>query len=204
LSTADNAKEGALFLAQLRELTTVDLPAVIALFTIRADNYEPLLTAPDLVGLRQHTFGLPPMPQGNYATVITGPAARLAGTDRALVVEEPIVQALLSDIEEGGAKDALPLLSFTLERLYTEFRGAGRLTEAQYERLGRIGGSIEAAVERALEAADADPRVPRDKEARLALLRRGLIPCWRVSTPTPVTLAEVWPASRRFPWRRGR
>lgn len=37
-------------------------------------------------------------------------------------------------------------------------------------------GSIEAAVERAFKAADADPKVPKDKEARLALLRRGLIP----------------------------
>jgi hypothetical protein len=176
LFTADGAKEGAPFLALLRELTTQDTPAVIALFTIRSDNYEPLQTAPALDGLRQHMISLPPMPQGNYATVITGPPARLVGTGRALVVEEPLVQALLTDIERGGAKDALPLLAFTLERLYLEFHGAGRLTEAQYQRLGRIGGSIEAAVDRAFKTADADPKVPRDKEARLALLRRGLIP----------------------------
>jgi hypothetical protein len=180
LFTADGAKEGALFMALLRELSTVDLPAVIALFTVRSDNYEPLQTAPALEGLRLHIFNLPPMPQGNYATVITGPTARLAGTDRALVVEEPLVQALLTDIEQGGAKDALPLLSFTLERLYLEFHGAGRLTEEHYQRLGRIGGSIEAAVERAFEAADTDPKVPREREARLALLRRGLIP-WLAS-----------------------
>jgi Novel STAND NTPase 1 len=31
-------------------------------------------------------------------------------------------------------------------------------------------------VERALKAADRDPKIPRDREARLALLRRGLIP----------------------------
>ena len=37
-------------------------------------------------------------------------------------------------------------------------------------------GSIEAAVERALKAADADPAIPSDRAARLALLRRGLIP----------------------------
>jgi formylglycine-generating enzyme required for sulfatase activity len=176
LFTADGAKEGALFLALLRELITVDLPAAIALFTIRSDNYEALQTAPALDGIRQHTFSLPPMPQGNYATVITGPPARLTGTDRALVVEEPLVQALLTDIDKGGAKDALPLLSFTLERLYLEFHGAGRLTEDQYVRLGRIGGSIEAAIERAFKVADSDPRIPRDRQARLTLLRRGLIP----------------------------
>ena len=42
--------------------------------------------------------------------------------------------------------------------------------------LGGIKGSIEAAVERAFKAADADPAIPRDRAARLALLRRGLIP----------------------------
>ena len=52
----------------------------------------------------------------------------------------------------------------------------GGLTLAHYEALGRMKGSIEAAVERALKAADADPAIPRDRAARLALLRRGLIP----------------------------
>jgi formylglycine-generating enzyme required for sulfatase activity len=39
-----------------------------------------------------------------------------------------------------------------------------------------VKGSIEAAVERALKAADADASIPRDRPARLDLLRRGLIP----------------------------
>ena len=37
-------------------------------------------------------------------------------------------------------------------------------------------GSIEAAVERALTTADADPAIPKDRARRLALVRRGLIP----------------------------
>ena len=41
------------------------------------------------------------------------------GTRRALRVDDAVVDALLADIEAGGAKDALPLLAFTLERLYT-------------------------------------------------------------------------------------
>lgn len=44
------------------------------------------------------------------------------------------------------------------------------------EALGRVKGSIEAAVERALKAADDDSAIPRNRAARLALLRRGLIP----------------------------
>ena len=43
-----------------------------------------------------------------------------------------------------------------MERLYLEYGGRGRLTLLDYQALGRIKGSIEAAVERALSAADAD------------------------------------------------
>jgi hypothetical protein len=87
-----------------------------------------------------------------------------------------LVDALLADIEVGGAKDALPLLAFTLERLYGEYHAGGSLKLAHYQALGRVKGSIEAAVERALKAADADPAIPRDRAARMAMLRRGLIP----------------------------
>ena len=58
------------------------------------------------------------MPRGAYQTVIEGPAKRLAESDRVLTVEPALTAALLADIEEGGGKDALPLLAFTLERLY--------------------------------------------------------------------------------------
>ena len=157
----------------LRDLVTAEAPAVIALFTIRSDNYERLQLAKELDGVGQQTFGLPPMPRGSYVEVIKGPAQRLEGTQRALKIDDSLVDALVADIEVGGAKDALPLLAFTLERLYGEY---GDLKLEHYEKLGRIEGSIEAAVERAFTAADADPKLPKDKQARLALLRRGLIP----------------------------
>jgi formylglycine-generating enzyme required for sulfatase activity len=68
------------------------------------------------------------------------------------------------------------LLAFILERLYLEYGGAGNLKLSQYRQIGGIRGSIEAAIERAFNAADADPKIPKDKTARLTLLRRGLIP----------------------------
>jgi hypothetical protein len=46
------------------------------------------------------------------------------------------------------------------------------LTLDEYRGLGGIKGSVE----RALNAADGNPAIPNDKQARLALLRRGLIP----------------------------
>ena len=47
-----------------------------------------------------------------------------------------------------------------LERLYGEYHAGGSLKLSHYEALGRVKGSIEAAVERALKAADARPGNP--------------------------------------------
>ena len=176
LFLAEAQDEAQLFLALLHGLLIEDPPAIIAAFTIRSDNYERLQLAPELEGVRQDTLSLPPMPRGSYAEVIKGPAQRLQGTARALKIDDGLIAALLTDIDAGGAKDALPLLAFTLERLYGEYHSGGSLKLAHYNALGRVKGSIAAAVERALQAADADPAIPRDRAARLALLRRGLIP----------------------------
>jgi hypothetical protein len=164
------------FLILLRDLLASDVPAVLAVFTIRSDKYERLQTATELEGVQQETMSLPPLPRGSYAEVIKGPARRLDGTERALKIDDALVQELLTDIDKGGAKDALPLLAFTLERLYDEYHATGQLTLEHYKTLGRIGGSIEAAIERTFKAADIDARIPRDRQARLTLLRRGLIP----------------------------
>jgi TIR domain len=173
---AEGQDEARKFLALVRDLLAGDAPAVIALFAIRSDNYERLQLARELDGIRQATLSLPPMPKGAYKEVIEGPAKRLDGTPRALKVDDALVDALLTDIEAGGAKDALPLLAFTLERLYGEFHGGGHLKLEHYRQLGGIAGSIEAAVDEALKVADADASIPNDHQKRLDLLRRGLIP----------------------------
>ncbi|MEM7192906.1 MAG: tetratricopeptide repeat protein, partial [Pseudomonadota bacterium] len=169
-------EEAREFFDLVSQLAVADEPAIMVLFTIRSDSYEQLQTAKGLEGMRQHTLSLPPMPKGAYAEVIKGPARRLEGSGRGLQVEDALIDALLHDVEEGGAKDALPLLAFTLERLYREVGGDGTLKLSEYEELGRVKGSIEAAVERALAAADKDPAIPQDRAARLLLLRRGFIP----------------------------
>jgi formylglycine-generating enzyme required for sulfatase activity/class 3 adenylate cyclase len=176
LFLAEGQNEARTFLALLRDLLSGDGPAIIAAFTIRSDSYERLQLADELEGMHQETLSLPPMPKGSYAEVVKGPAQRLEGSARAFQIEDALADALLVDIEAGGAKDALPLLAFTLERLYDEYQAGGHLRLAHYDALGRVKGSIEAAVERALKAADADPAIPKDRAARLALLRRGIIP----------------------------
>jgi formylglycine-generating enzyme required for sulfatase activity len=80
---------------------------------------------------------------------------------------------------------------------------AATATSSSYQELGGVKGSIEAAVERALKAADVNPKIPRDREARFALLRRGLIP-WLAGidpeTGSPrrrvARLSEIPPESR--------
>jgi formylglycine-generating enzyme required for sulfatase activity len=176
LFLTEGQDEAQPFLALLQDLVVADPPSVIALFTIRSDNYERLQEAKALEGIQHSPFNLGPMPRGSYAEVIRGPARRLDGTARALRIEDRLIDELLADIEAGGAKDALPLLAFTLERLYDEYHAGGHLKVEHYEQLGRVKGSIEAAVERAFKVANAEPKIPRDRQARLALLRRGLIP----------------------------
>jgi len=176
LFRSEGALEGAALLSLLRDLLTDDSLAILVLVAIRSDSYEQLQTAKGLEGITQQTLSLTPMPRGAYQAIIEGPVARLKETDRPLVIEPALTQALLSDIEEGAGRDALPLLAFTLERLYFEYGARGRLTLQDYDALGRIKGSIEAAVDRAFIAANNSASIPRDREARLILLRRGLIP----------------------------
>ncbi len=177
LFLAEAQEEAQPFLLLLHDLLVQDAPALIVIFTIRSDNYERLQLAQELDGVRQETLSLSAMPKGAYSEVIKGPARRLNKTARALKIEDALVHALLADIEVGGdSKDTLPLLSFTLERLYEEYHAGGNLKLSHYNDLGRVKGSIEAAVERAFKVADADPAIPKDRVARLTLLRRGLIP----------------------------
>jgi WD40 repeat protein len=177
LFLTEGGDEAERMLVLLRDLLMADAPNVLVLITMRSDSYDRLQTAKALEDIHQQTLSLPPLPRGAYQAVIEGPAERLRDSQRPLRIEPQLTQALLADIEAGSGRDALPLLAFTLERLYLEY---GRLTLADYDALGRIRGSIEAAVERALRAADADPKIPRDRAARLLLLRHGLIP-WLAS-----------------------
>jgi tetratricopeptide (TPR) repeat protein len=176
LFLAEGVAEADGFLRLVGDLATDPKSNLIVIATIRSDAYERLQTAPALDGVRQETLSLPPLPRGAYQIVIEGPAARLAETRRSLKIEPALTAALLADVEQGGAKDALPLLAFTLERLFLEHGGDGDLRFSEYRDIGGIKGSIDAAVDGALRAADANPSVPKDRAAREALLRRALIP----------------------------
>ena len=176
LFRVEGAEESAALLGLIRDLTIEDQPAMIAVFAIRSDSYDALQHAKPLEGLPQSTMPLLPMPRAAYKDVIEGPARRFVTAGGRLAIEPQLTQRLLADIDRGGGSDALPLLAFTLEQLFIEYRRAGMLRLANYEEFGGLRGAIDAAVERAFARADADARIPRERKAREALLRRGLIP----------------------------
>ncbi len=168
--------ESAALLELLRDLTAADDPAAIAIFAIRSDSYDALQNAKALVGMPQLPLSLPPMPRNAYREVIEGPARRVVAAGGKLAIEPQLTERLLEEIENGSGKDALPLLAFTLEQLYREYGRAGLLRLEDYEAFGGLRGTIDAAVERAFRRADGDPRIPRERAMREALVRRGLIP----------------------------
>jgi hypothetical protein len=176
LLEGDGTHEGEMLLELIRDLVPQDDPALLVIFTIRSDSYDKLETSKKLEGLRQHTLPLLPMPTGSYKEVIEGPAHRLERTGRELTLDPLLVDKLLVDLQSGGSSDALPLLSFTLEQLYLEYGGSGKLTLVDYVRFGGIKGAIAAAVRRALSLADRNPAIVKDPSERLTLLRRGMIP----------------------------
>ena len=145
----------------------------IVVITIRSDSYQMLQACPQLSHVKQTIFDLPPLSQAEYKMVIEGPAKRSTEAKKELHIDPRLTEQLLHDAE--GA-DALPLLAFTLERLFIEHGGDGNLTLQEYKDLGGIQGSVEAAVEAAFANPDAVPVIDRDSEKREEHLRNGFIP----------------------------
>jgi hypothetical protein len=182
LFRVEGREESATLLALLADLAKSKDVAVIVIFGIRSDSYDALENAKALEGLTQVAMPLLPMPRGGYAEVIKGPARRVEEAGGKLKIEPALTERLLADIETGTG-DALPLLAFTLEQLYRLYRQSGELLLKNYEDSGGLNGAIAEAVKRALDKADANPRIPRGPEKRLALLREGFIP-WLVNVDT--------------------
>lgn len=176
LFAAAGREETIAFLPLLRKLLLTTELRIIVLMTIRSDAFEQLQSEVTLVETPPTPFNLPPLPRGSYQAVIEGPAERLKDSEHPLTVEPALTAALLNDIEEGGTKDSLPLLAFTLERLFVEHGGDGDLRLSEYLHLGGLKGSIEAAAARVINSNEVSDQVPEDSVGRILLLRRAFIP----------------------------
>ena len=173
---AETQQESNSFLSLLEKLLCSKKISLIVLFTIRSDSYESLQIAKPLEEITQNTFSLGPMPHGSYQGVIERPAERLKNTHNELKIQASLTQKLLEDLERGGRKDSLPLLAFTMECLYLQYGRDGDLTLEEYNQLGGIEGAIDVAVEKALQLAIEDEKLPNERTAITSLLRRGFIP----------------------------
>lgn len=137
----------------------------ILIIAIRSDVY-PLLQIDSRIPDQQlRPFNLSPMPVSSLSKVIEGPAKRLG-----FVVEPALTAKLLEDSE--GA-DALPLLAFTLERLYDERLDSKKLTLSDYERLGGVRGAIQVAATKVRDEALANGMPAKALDS---LLRRTFLP----------------------------
>jgi formylglycine-generating enzyme required for sulfatase activity len=140
------ADEAETFQAFLRNLLRVPKAGLLVLATMRTDFLAPLQTRwPALTGMAK-SLPLEPIEPEDFGDLITGPA------DRSKLTLEPGLKQRL--VEESGGRDALPLLAFTLEKLWKarERRGvavAGTrpgaqwdLTLEDYKHLGGVAGAV--------------------------------------------------------------
>ena len=140
------ADEAEMFQTFLRNLLRVPKDGLLVLATMRTDFLAPLQTRwPALTGMAK-SLPLEPIEPEDFGDLITGPA------DRSKLTLEPGLKERL--VEESGGRDALPLLAFTLEKLWRsrERRGgavAGTrpgeqwdLTLNDYKLLGGVAGAV--------------------------------------------------------------
>src|SRR5262245_9161615 len=143
------------FLRLLRAALEAADRRLMAVATLRSDflgefqNHPVLQDGKYVHYFRYQAVPVDPMPLRNFPAIIEGPA-RLAG----LQLDDGLVEAIVHDT---GTRDALPLLAFTLRRLYERYGDDGRLTVGEYEALGRLEGAIREEVQRVIAEANLAP-----------------------------------------------
>lgn len=176
LFSADATEEARRFLDLIGGVLRTNLPVggglglpLIVAFIIRSDRYEPLQTAPELMGLKTVVFdALKPMPLAQFKEVIIGPAKRATLGAQSLEVKPDLVQQLLIDCDQGG--DTLPLLSLTLSRLYRDYSSDGDLRLDEYQSMGGMSNVIRTEIESILSP---DPEI---QKTQLETLHAAFIP----------------------------
>lgn len=122
-------------------------PAPFAVtLTFRSDSFREFETSPNFEGLETRVQNIRALPVHRFGASIEQPALRYG-----VQIEAQLMNALMDDAE---GQDALPLLAFTLQRLWRRFATTGCLRESHYHAMGKLSGLIEDAAERALRGMD--------------------------------------------------
>lgn len=114
--------------------------------TIRSDSFREFEMLKTLEGLETRVQNIRALPTHRLNATIEQPAARYGAE-----IEPQLIDALMDDAE---GQDALPLLAFTLQRLWRQYQSEGVIRKAHYEAIGKLSGLIEDAAERALSGID--------------------------------------------------
>jgi hypothetical protein len=112
---------------------------VLVIATLRADFYDHILKDPHLFAImKAHRMEVPPMSIQDLREVIEKPAE---AKDVGVTFEPDLVGELLYEVRRRP--DALPLLQFTLAKLFDQCKGEGRLTWSGYDDIGGIEGALD-------------------------------------------------------------
>jgi len=149
--------------------------------TLRAALYESFLGLPDLKALKDtgSDYDLAPPGPAELTEIVRKPAEATG-----LVYERDAAGEMLDErlLRDAGGADTLPLLQFTLQRLFEERQTTGdetRLTFSAYSALGGIDGAIDQAAERAIK-----DLTQKEITALPRLLRQLAVPVHDVSGVT--------------------
>lgn len=181
-SIADRDAANA-FWTLLSAMLADSLPFV-AVATMRSDYLGELQSTAALT-VAHHAFSLEPMPLDRVELLVRGPA-RVAG----LKVDDRLITALRHDAQTS---DALPLIAFTLRKLYERHGIHTDLTWQEYEALGDrdaglnpLENAVRITAEEALPPAMRTPAQERElREAIIPAMVRVNLEGQFVSRPAP-------------------
>jgi hypothetical protein len=137
--------EAERFLQFLQELLELELCGVVLLATLRSDFLELLQSHwPSLVGLST-ALPIQPIQPEDFGALILGPAQRSG-----LTLQPGLQERIVKD---SGGRDALPLLAFTLEKLWQKRQDRGKpvegpngalydITMEDYQALNGVVGAV--------------------------------------------------------------
>lgn len=177
LVTTSDGAAAARFVELLRAALATEAGDLYCLATLRADYLAALQMHAAWGQMPFREMSLGPMTLKHFSEIISKPA-QVAG----LELEPGLVETLVQDT---GTADALPLLAFTLNRLWRDFGQDGTITLAEYTE--RIGG-----LERAIgQEADAVLAALKPSPAQLADLQRAFRQMVRVDPEGRYTRRSV-------------
>lgn len=143
------------FLRFLKELLQYRNRKLLVIGTMRSDHLDVYEQSPHALNTPYfHAWRLGPFPRARLEDIIRKPASR-AGVK----VTDELVAKLKHDAPNA---EALPLLAFTLEKLYRKYADDGLLELSEYRELGGMEGSIETCIKRLMPVEGLTADVIRD------------------------------------------